>query len=124
MILVDSSVWIAHLQSGEPHLAQLLGEQQVLVHEMVLGEVALGGQGQRQLAADLLPHLPMAALATYEEVMALVDQYSLYARGIGYVDVHLLAATKLSQGARLWTRDKRLQAASQLLGVEYPDLLH
>jgi len=30
-------------------------------------------------------------------------------RGLGYIDVHLLAATALHGDVRLWTRDKRLK---------------
>lgn len=40
-------------------------------------------------------------------------------RGLGYIDMHLLAAVKLSDGVRLWTRDKRLNAAAQQLGYGY-----
>jgi hypothetical protein len=33
-------------------------------------------------------------------------------RGIGFVDVHLLASAALAVPARLWTRDRRLAAVA------------
>jgi len=42
----------------------------------------------------------------------LIDRQALFGRGIGYVDAHLLAAARLTAGSRLWTRDRRLQAAA------------
>ena len=125
MVLIDSSVWVGFLQSGaEPQLVQLLGLQEVLMHEMVLGEVAMGSQQQRKNALELLPLLPMAQVASHLEVMALVDRHRLYGRGVGYVDVHLLTAAVLHPGVRLWTRDKRLLAAAEQLGVAFAHTLH
>jgi predicted nucleic acid-binding protein len=37
--------------------------------------------------------------------------------GIEYVDAHLLAAVRLTAGAALWTRDKRLLGVAQRLGL-------
>ena len=120
MVLIDSSVWVDFLKSGgQPQLAQLLSFQQVLMHEMVLGEVAMGSKQQRENALELLPFLPMAQVASHFEVMALVDRHHLYGRGVGYVDVHLLTAAVLQPGTRLWTHDKRLQATAEQLGVAF-----
>ena len=125
MVLIDSSVWVDFLRSGhEPQLVQLLGLQEVLTHEMVLGEVAMGSEDQRKNALQLLPLLPMAQVAEHVEVMALVDQYRLYGRGVGYVDVHLLTTAVLQPGMLLWTRDKRLRAAARQLGVAFMPVLH
>ena len=125
MVLIDSAVWVDFLRSGhEPQLVQLLGLQEVLTHEMVLGEVAMGSGDQRKNALQLLPLLPMAQVAEHVEVMALVDQYRLYGRGVGYVDVHLLTTAVLQPGILLWTRDKRLRAAARQLGVAFMPVLH
>lgn len=125
MVLIDSSVWVDFLQSGhEPQLVQLLGLQEVLMHEMVLGEVAMGSEDQRKNALQLLPLLPMAQVADHGEVMALVDRHRLYGRGVGYVDVHLLATAVLEPGTLVWTRDKRLRAAAEQLGVAFTPVLH
>lgn len=94
------------------------------MHEMVLGEVAMGSEDQRKNALELLPLLPMAQVASHQEAMALVDQHRLYGRGVGYVDVHLLTSAVLQTGVRLWTRDKRLRAAAEQLGVAFMPVLH
>ena len=125
MVLIDSSVWVDFLKSGgQPQLAQLLSFQQVLMHEMVLGEVAMGSKQQRENALELLPFLPTAQVASHLEVMALVDRHHLYGRGVGYVDMHLLTAAVLVPGTTLWTHDRRLQAAASQLGVAFTKMLH
>lgn len=50
MILVDSSIWIDHLRSGNATLAQLLDTSAVLAHPWVTGELALGNLGNRDEA--------------------------------------------------------------------------
>jgi hypothetical protein len=61
--------------------------------------------------------LPRAAVATDEEVLKFVDRQALFGRGVGYVDVHLLAAVRLTPGAALWTNDRRLHAVADELGL-------
>ena len=125
MVLVDSSVWVSFLQSGgEPKLVQLLDLNEVRMHDMVFGEVAMGNIEQRKNALVLLPLLPLMAVASHSEVMKLVDQHQLYGRGVGYVDVHLLTSVVLLPGTLIWTRDKRLLAAAKQLGVAFESLAH
>jgi len=59
--------------------------------------------------------LPQATIATHDEALAMIEQYKLMGRGVGFVDVHLLASARLSK-ATLWTRDKRLAAIAAELG--------
>lgn len=108
MILVDTSVWVDHLRSGDSMLAQLLETGKVLAHAFVTGEIALGALRQRRLVLDALRDLPQAVAATEQEVLHFIDRHELFGTGIGYVDAHLLAAAQLTPGAALWTRDKRL----------------
>jgi len=61
----------------------------------------------------------MAAVADSDEVLAYIERHKLYGKGIGYVDVHLLAAVALTEDALLWTRDKRLRAAAASLRSAY-----
>ena len=117
MILIDTSVWIDHLRSGDRALAQLLNKGQVLTHPFVVGELALGNLRQRQLIRDTLGDLPRASVASDEEVLRFIGEGSLFESGIGYVDAHLLAATRLSADATLWTRDKRLLFAAERLNL-------
>ncbi len=119
MILVDSSVWVDHLRAGNATLASLLERGAVLAHPWVVGELALGHLRRRQEVLGLLNSLPQATLATATEVLGLIEHQKLYGTGIGYVDAQLLAATKLTDGAMLWTEDGRLGAATSALGCAF-----
>ncbi|TWP37169.1 type II toxin-antitoxin system VapC family toxin [Leekyejoonella antrihumi] len=121
MILVDTSIWIDHLRSGDAHLGTLLQHSEVLGHPWVTGELALGNLARRTEVLGLLHNLPQATLATDVEVMTLIDHHRLDGLGIGYVDALLLASTRLSAGAQLWTRDKRLQATAVRLELDHGD---
>lgn len=117
MILVDTSVWVDHLRSGEPHLARALEDVSVCVHPFVLGELACGNLRNRREVLELLASLPKPAVASEAEVLQFIERRSLMGREIGYVGVHLLASTALSDGVRLWTRDRRLAAVAAELGL-------
>lgn len=117
MILVDTSVWIDHLRAGLPTLSHLLDGGSVLGHPWVTGELALGSLGRRPEVLGLLANLPQATVATPNEVLTLVERHELFGLGIGYVDAQLLAATRLTPDARLWTNDRRLTAAATRLGA-------
>ena len=119
MILVDTSVWIDHLRGQDRCLTDLLQNSQVLMHPMVVGELACGNLRNRQEVLNLLGNLPEVSIAAHDEVLLFIEQYRLMGRGIGYVDVHLLAATALSEPARLWTRDTRLRDVAADLNVAY-----
>jgi predicted nucleic acid-binding protein len=114
LILVDTSVWVDHLRRRDAQLVDLLGANSVLMHPFVVGEIACGSLADRALTLDLLLNLPAALVAEPDEALIYLDQHSLHGKGIGYVDVHLLASTAIS-GAKLWTRDKRLRIVAQEL---------
>ena len=117
MILVDTSVWIDHLRVKDDDLTRLLSVGQVLVHPFVVGELALGNLANRDTVLSALKGLPQAQVATDQEVQHLITATRLFGTGIGYIDAHLLASVRLSVGASLWTRDKRLSAAGADLGL-------
>lgn len=117
MILVDTSVWIDHLRRGNDHLVALLRDTAVLMHPFVHGELACGNLKQRREVLALLGGLPQAVVADNDEVLFCIEQHKLMGRGIGYVDAHLLAATQLTDAARLWTRDKRLRAVARSMSL-------
>ncbi|MDR2856920.1 MAG: VapC toxin family PIN domain ribonuclease, partial [Novosphingobium sp.] len=108
MILADSTVWIDHLRRGDPLLARRLEAGLVHIHPFIIGEIALGSLRRRDTVLSALRGLPTVAQATDEEVQAFIERQPLYSLGIGYIDAHLLAATRLTPGLRLWTRDRRL----------------
>ena len=121
MILVDTSVWVDHLRDGAPALAAALDQGSVLMHPFVLGELACGNLKNRGEVLRLLGELPAAPVATDPETLDYIERRALMGRGIGYLDVHLLASVALAGTARLWTRDKRLAAVAADLKLAYAE---
>jgi len=121
LVLVDTSVWVDHLRTGDARLAALLMRNQVAMHPMVIGELACGNLRDRESLLALWRNLPGLAAASDEEALYFLARHRLWGRGIGYVDLHLLAAVSLSQGATLWTRDRRLHAIAGTLGFAIGD---
>ena len=117
MILVDTSVWIAHFRKGGSGLAELLSEALVLVHPFVVGELACGDLRDRARILSDLEALPSAVSATHAEVIRLIEDRKLWGLGIGWVDGHLLASALLSN-CQLWTLDTRLVRAAAAAGVK------
>lgn len=120
MILIDTSVWVDHLRVGDQVLAGLLGSGMALTHPFVVGEMALVNLRQRESILDALADLPHASIASDAEVLHFIGRHALSGRGIGYVDVHLLAGVRLTAGALLWTKDKRLNEVAAQLGLAFP----
>jgi len=118
MILTDTSVWVDHLRAGDPQLTVELNRGAILMHPFVSAELALGSLGPRRgKILREIDSLPMAKVAHNAEVRLLIEQRSLFGRGFGYVDAHLIAAILLTPDTRLWTRDKRLRALAETLGM-------
>jgi len=116
MILVDTSVWIDHLSRGDSLVAELLEQGVVVMHSLVLGELACGDLKKRQDTLSMLAALPAASVATHGEALELIEMRKLMGRGLGFVDVHLLASALIS-GDAIWSRDKALVAAADDLKV-------
>jgi predicted nucleic acid-binding protein len=116
LILVDTSIWVDHLRSGEPQLTAALQECAVLIHPWVIGELACGNLRDRNRVLELLQGLPAARVASPAEVLSLIERHQLMGRGIGFVDAQLLASAKLTQ-CRLWTQDRRLASLAQALEI-------
>lgn len=116
-ILVDTSVWIDHLGEKDEQLVSLLKQNQVLIHPMILGELACGCLHNRVQILSLLKNLPHIPNASHDEALYCLEKNKLMGKGIGFIDLHLLASTLLAQNALLWTRDRRLSELSQLLNV-------
>lgn len=117
MILVDTSVWVDHLRTGDAELAARLEAGEVLAHPFVIGELALGNLRDRRQVLGALADLPQAAVAADAEVLALIERRPLHGLGIGYVDACLLASALLTPDAQIWTRDARLRDAATRLGL-------
>ena len=118
MILVDTSVWIDHLRHGDQHLEKLLFDGDVVCHTHIIGELACGNLKNRIEIISLLQSLPVTPIIDFQEYLYFIDQNQLSGKGIGFVDIHLLASAKLGQVA-LWTADKRLKSAAANLDLNY-----
>lgn len=119
MILVDTSVWVDHLRQTDAQLASALHDGLVLTHPFVIGELALGNLRNRATILAAMRELPLASVASEDELLHFIDSHALHGAGIGYIDVHLLAAARLMPGSALWTRDKRLLRVSGRLGLAW-----
>lgn len=118
MVLVDTSIWISHLRAGNARLKTLLENGEVICHPLIIGELACGNIKNRTEILSSLHALPAAVVAKHEEVLHLIESHDLMARGLGFIDVHLLASALLTR-VPLWTADKRLRAASTDLNITY-----
>lgn len=117
MILVDTAIWIDHLHAVEWRLVELLRGDEAGCHPQIIEELALGSIKQRDAVLDLLANLNQFPVLTHHEVLQLVDRQRLWGRGLGTVDANLLGSALLVGGAQLWTRDKRLKAMCEEVGV-------
>lgn len=117
-MLVDTAVWIDHLRRGDPILVGLLEHVQVAVHPLIVGEVACGHLANRAEILDALEALPKAPVVEHSAVLTFVERHALMGRGLGWVDMHLLASASAS-GERILTRDRRLQIAARDLGLAH-----
>ena len=120
MILADTSVWIDHLRSENLQLTVLLRDDQVLMHPMVIGELACGNLPNREDTLTELMKLPVPPIATDDEVLFFIERHQLMGRGIGYIDAHLLASVAISSSDLLWSNDRRLVDAAADLNLAWP----
>lgn len=119
MILVDSSIWIGHLRSTDAALAVALAEGRVSQHPFVTAELALGSLANRHRFIAMLGLLPAAPVINQAVLLAFITEHRLFGTGLGMVDAHLLASASESQGARLWTADRRLAEQAERIGLSY-----
>lgn len=115
-MLVDTSVWVDHFRCGNGALIRLLNRGEVRSHPFVIGELSCGNLRSRKEILSLLAALPQAVVAGHQETLAFVEANRLMGRGIGWVDVHLLASARL-MGIPLWTLDRRLNEVAGSLAL-------
>jgi predicted nucleic acid-binding protein len=118
MVLVDTSVWIEHFRSGNIGLENLLNDGDVACHLFIIGELACGNISNRAEILSLLRALPLTKHAAHEEVMHFIGNYELMGKGLGFIDMHLIASAVLSK-VPIWTLDKKLKDVSSRLGLDY-----
>jgi predicted nucleic acid-binding protein len=118
MVLVDTSIWVTHLRQGSRQLQKLLLDAEVMCHQFIIGELSCGNLKNRNEIISLLQSLPMAPTIEFDEFLFFIDRNHLMGKGIGFIDVHLLAASQLI-GVPLWTADKMLKSAADQLELTF-----
>lgn len=116
MILVDTSVWIDHLRNGNAVLVELLEQNCVVMHPLVLGELACGNLKKRNQFLQLWQNLDSLREINHKEALFFIEQNGLMGKGVGYIGIHLLASVILDASSQLWTQDKRLAKTASELG--------
>ena len=120
MILIDTSVWVDHFRRPIADVERLARAVRIVQHPFVTGELAVGDLKYPEATlAFLSQDLTRARVATEAEFLGFLANEKLAATGIGFVDVHLLAACRLMPGTTLWSRDKRLGRWAQAVGVDW-----
>jgi predicted nucleic acid-binding protein len=123
-VLVDTSVWVDHFRRRNETLIDLLAFDRVLVHPLVVGEMACGTPPRRGRTLSDLGGLKPARQASIREVIEFIDRERLFGLGCGLVDMTLLASTLMTPQAELWTLDQRLRGLAERFGVMHGALLH
>ena len=118
MVLVDTSVWIDHFRNNNEELIRLLLNGTVVMQEFILGELACGNIKNRTEIISLLQSIPNVPKITIDEYLFFINAKRLYGKGLGFVDIHLLASVKLSD-ITIWTLDKKLEEAAIRLKIDY-----
>jgi len=118
MVLVDTSVWVSHLRDGNVGLEKLLNNGEAVCHPFIVGELACGNLKNRHEILIYLQSLPMAISAEDGEVLKFIENNQLMGKGLGYIDVHLIASAVLTD-VPLWTFDKTLDTITKKIGINY-----
>jgi hypothetical protein len=121
MVLVDTSVWIRFLANRAPFAAELdrlLGLDEVKGHELVYGQLLIGNRGGRRKLLAAYVEMHQAHMIPHRDVVEFVRSRDLHRRGVGWVDVHLLASAIVGR-LKLWTADPRFYTVASELGVAY-----
>ncbi len=121
MVLVDTSIWIRSLADRAPYrreLDRLLALDAVVGHELIYGELLIGDRGGRRKLLEAYERLQQATAIPHREVVEFVRRRGLHGRGVGWIDIHLLASA-IVERVRLWTADPRFSAVATELGVGY-----
>ena len=125
MILVDTSVWVSHFRQSNLSLFYLLTNDQVLCHPLVMLEIACGSPpAPRHKTLEYLDKLQTVKTATNREIMTLINAHNLQDSGCGAIDMALLASALITEKAKIWTQDKKLDALSKKLEVSFTPKLH
>ena len=117
MILADTSIWFDYLRSGNPDMENLLRGGQIVMHPFIVAEIALGSLHNRRKRLQEMEALLGVRVAQLNEVRHMIEAHTLYSKGIGLTDAHLLASCLMTPGTQLWTRDGAMKKVAKALGI-------
>ena len=117
MILADTSTWVDYLRSHNPEMEERLSRGQIAMHPFIVAEIALGSLHNRQKRLDELESLLEVRVAQLNEVRHMIEAHTLYSKGIGLTDAHLIASCLMTPGTQLWTRDGNMEKVAEALGI-------
>jgi predicted nucleic acid-binding protein len=120
-VLVDTSVWIRFLANQGPYAAELddlLERDEVVGHELIFGELLIGDRGGRPKLLAAYQQMHQASVIPHPEVVAFVRDRRLQGRGVGWIDVHLLASALVDR-LQIWTANPRFAEVADELTVAY-----
>jgi predicted nucleic acid-binding protein len=121
MVLVDTSIWIRFLRNQTPYVAELkrlLDLNEVAGHELIYGELLIGDHGGRTTLLNEYSRMDRVETIAHGEVVAFVRTRRLFSRGVGWIDIHLLASALVGR-VTLWTADAGLFTLASELGIAY-----
>ncbi len=107
MILIDTSVWVSFFR-GEQKSAAMQDEiiiGNIVTHPYIIGELLLGGVSSK--IGQLLQTLELLPVSDSKVVFQFIKNHKLHNRGIGWVDVNLIASSMIS-GSKIHTFDENL----------------
>ena len=119
MILIDTSWWIEYFNKGHPIVHSLIEERNAAIHDLVIGELAVGDLRNRTDTLHRLGRIKRASHVPDQEVLQLIEKQDLWGLGLAYIDVHLLASALITPDCQLWSRDKRLLEQANRLGIAF-----
>jgi predicted nucleic acid-binding protein len=121
MVLVDTSVWIRFLANRMPYAAELdrlLERDEAAGHDFVYGELLIGDSGGRTQLLNAYDLIHRVQAVSHADVATFVRAHRLHGRGVGWIDVHLLASAVVADTS-FWTADERLAKLASELGIAY-----
>lgn len=120
MIVVDTSIWVEHIQGKSTPLDEILGEGAIVLHPFVLGELLLNGLPKRgPFSVASLEEYARAPVASPVEVASFIQWARLAGTGVGYVDAHLLVSARLLPKGSIMTLDNDLAKQAERFGIAY-----
>lgn len=118
MILADANIWIDYFRAGDLQLQTLLNNREVVMHPCLAAELALGSLRDRSRMLVRLDTMPQARVVALRDIRQMIEARSLYAKGIGLIDAHLVASCLITPGTQLWTRDSALKGVAKAMGID------